>query len=195
MTAFDGPAGLVTALVMARMNADMERAALDLLEPCDGERFVVIGFGPGVGLTELLDRCRPASVIAADPSAVMGRVARRRLRRHPHRDVVSLMEVGATRLDLEPERVDAAIAVNTHQLWAPHLATALVLARGLRPGGRLVTVTHEWAITKVQPIVDWKQQVTADLRRAGFDPPSWSVDDYRSGAGVSLQAAKTEDLS
>jgi hypothetical protein len=53
---FDGVAGRVAARVMARLNADMERAALDALDPRPGDRVLVVGFGPGVGVTELLRR-------------------------------------------------------------------------------------------------------------------------------------------
>jgi ubiquinone/menaquinone biosynthesis C-methylase UbiE len=63
---------------MARVNADME-AALDALDPQPGERVLVVGFGPGVGIAELLRRVRDARGVGIDPSAVMVRAATRRL--------------------------------------------------------------------------------------------------------------------
>lgn len=64
---------------MARLNADMERAALDTLDPQPRDRVLVVGFGPGVGLAELLRRVPDATVLGIDPSAVMVRAATRRL--------------------------------------------------------------------------------------------------------------------
>ncbi len=78
---FDGVTGRVAAAVMARRNRDMEEAALQLLAPRRGERILVIGFGPGVGIEMLVARCEPASVIGVDPSPVMVAAARRRLTR------------------------------------------------------------------------------------------------------------------
>jgi hypothetical protein len=69
MRGFDGIGGTIAARVMAAMNVDMERAALAMLEPHDGERFLVVGFGPGLGLVALLDAVTPASLLGIDPSA------------------------------------------------------------------------------------------------------------------------------
>jgi arsenite methyltransferase len=185
-TGFDGPAGRVAALVMARLNRDMEAAALDLLVPSDGERILVIGFGPGVGIELLLERCAPAAVTGVDPSAVMVTSARRRISRCRSSDVVTLL--ASTAADLAPgrETFDAAVAVNTHQLWQPHAPAAHAVASALRPGGRLVTVTHDWAIEKSVPIAEWRAQVGDDLVAAGFEEPTWSTSRYRSGSGTCL---------
>lgn len=190
MSAFDGPAGTLAAVVMARMNADMEQAGLERLTPRDGDHLLVIGFGPGVGLIQLLQRCRPASVVAVDPSGAMVRAASRRLRRHSHHDTVQLIQDTADHIELAPDSVDGAIAVNTHQLWQPHLATAQTIARALRPGARLVTVTHEWAIKKNGPVSEWTAAVTSDLIAAGFNDPTWNSDNYRSGRGLALLTDK-----
>lgn len=191
MTGFDGLAGTIGAVVMARMNADMERAALEPLRPRDGEQFLVVGFGPGVGLIELFKQCRPASVIALDPSAAMLRAARRRLARHGQGGIVTLIQDTAARAELQAGSIDAAIAVNTHQLWEPHLDTIRNLAHALRPSGRVVSVTHEWAIAKHKPVADWIKAVTSDLLATGFKPPTWTTDNYRSGRGIALQTTKT----
>ena len=76
---FDGLTGRIAAHVMARVNADMEQAALDALEPRPGDRVLVVGFGPSVGIAELLRRVPDARVVGIDPSAVMVRAATRRL--------------------------------------------------------------------------------------------------------------------
>ncbi len=69
---FDGITGVVAARVMALMNADMERAAIETLAPHDGDRVLVVGFGPGVGIESLLDRA-DVDVLGIDPSPVMVR--------------------------------------------------------------------------------------------------------------------------
>jgi SAM-dependent methyltransferase len=176
----------VAAVVMARLNRDMEEAALDELDPGDGDRILVIGFGPGVGIELLLERCAPASVTGVDPSPVMVAAARRRIAKCPSNDVVTLLAAAAADVAPAPGAFDAAVAVNSHQLWQPHAATAHVLASAIRAGGRLVTVTHDWAIEKITPVARWRTAVGDDLVAAGFEKPTWSTSRYRSGSGTCL---------
>lgn len=187
MTGFDGISGAVAGRVMASMNADMERAALVMAEPTDGERFLVIGFGSGVGLVELLDTVTVSSVLAVDPSAAMVRQARRRLSGHPRGDAVQLLTVAAAALP-GVAQFDAAIAVNCHQLWEPHLESVQAISKSLRAGGRLITLTHQWAITRHHGLERWKALVERDLHAAGFGPPEWSEATYRSGPALGMRA-------
>jgi arsenite methyltransferase len=192
-TGFDGPAGRVAAVVMARMNRDMEEAALDVLDPRDGERILVIGFGPGVGIELLLERCAPASVTGVDPSPVMVAAARRRIARCPTNEVVTLLASSAADLAPEHRTFDAAVAVNSHQLWHPHDATTHTVASALRSRGRLVTVTHDWAIEKIAPRAQRRALVGDDLVAAGFEEPTWSTSRYRSGSGTCLVTTRACD--
>lgn len=191
---FEGIGGMLAAPVRAALNADMERVAVESVQPRDGERFLVIGFGAGVGLTALLDAVDPASVLALDPSEAMQRAARRRLSRHRRGARVELVKAGAT--DIPPGvRIDAAVAVNSHQLWRPHRDSVAAIADALRPGGRLVTLTHQWAITKRQPLQAWTAQVESDLAEVGFATPLWSEASYRSGHALGLLAKMQGDAA
>ena len=69
--AFEGAAGRVAGAVMARLNRDMERAAIGVLGPADSDHVLSIGFGPGVGLTELLARLGDGRAAGIDPSPAM----------------------------------------------------------------------------------------------------------------------------
>ncbi len=94
--AFDGLSGEVAARVMARVNADMERAAVALAQLADGDRILVIGCGPGVGVVGILDAVVPAAgVLAIDPSAVMVRAAKRRAGRHGRGQLVQFEQISA----------------------------------------------------------------------------------------------------
>lgn len=187
-SAFDGVGGLLAAPIMAALNSDMERAAVKLAEPEFGARYLVLGFGGGVGITALLDVVEPGWVLALDPSEAMHRAAAKRLSRHPRRGCVELRNASAAQIPPGVD-ADAAIAVNSHQLWQPHEESVVALSRALRPGGRLITLTHQWAITNTTPLEEWKARVHSDLIEAGFTPPSWSEGSYRSGRGLALLAS------
>ncbi len=172
---------------MARLNADMEQAALRMVEPRDDESFLVIGFGPGVGLELLLDAVTPASVLGVDPSRAMVHAARRRLARHRLRNSVELLQAPAADVPAATT-FDAAIAVNCEQFWDPHRTSLQAIADALRPGGRLVTVTHQWAIEKRHSLQAWKTLVRADLADAHLGPPTWSEGRYQSGPAIAYLA-------
>jgi arsenite methyltransferase len=186
---FDGIAGHLSARVMAWMNADMERAALAMAGPADHEHVIVVGFGPGIGLVALLDRVTPASVIAVDPSRAMMRAAQRRLAGHRHAQLVELRAVPASEIT-GPAIFDVAIAVNTEQLWDPHRASVQAVSDVLRPGGRFVSLTHAWAITKRQTLSAWRALVEADVAASSLETPVWSESRYRSGPAVRWVARK-----
>ena len=199
--AFEGMRGRVAAAVMARMNRDMEAAALDLLAPVDSERILVLGYGPGVGIEMLLQRCAPANVVAVDPSAAMAGVARRRLRgglggrRGGQADgnPVSFVVGDVAALDPDAGPFDGVVAVNCHQLWAPLAAsTAAVVAR-LAAAGRLVSLTHDWAIARVAPVDEWRHRASSALRTAGMGEMWWGEGRYRSGAGTWVVARRRTD--
>lgn len=143
---FDGPAAIVTARVMARRNLDAEREAIEVLDPRPTDRVVAIGVGAGVGV-ELLAR-RVAWVFAVDPSRVMVDETIRRTRAAIDDGRVVVARSTAARLGVADGDVDGAIAVNSIQMWEPLADSLAEVARVLRPGGRLVTLTHDWAIER-----------------------------------------------
>ena len=188
---FDGLASRVAAPVMARMNADMERAAVELLRPAAGDRVLVVGFGPGVGVEELCRRATGVSVLGLDPSAAMGAAARRRLAGIGP-DRVELRRQTLEELEPAPGSFNRAVAVNTHQLFEPHSRALAVLGAAVRPGGRFVSVTHDWAIERRLPLGAWRTLVEADAAAAGFRDLTWSNRAFRSGPATLLVAAAAD---
>lgn len=164
---FDGPLGRVTAAIMARMNAAAEAEAIDELSPAPDARLLVIGFGSGVGLDLLLRRDLHLAITAVDPSSAMHAATRRRL---GARVVdVELVQTTAAALTLPTASLDCAVAVHALQLCEPLAATAEMLARTLRPGARVVTITHDWAMAHHAGSADrFLEQEHHAFRAAGF---------------------------
>ena len=166
---FDGMAGAMVAQIMAKANAEAEAEAIALLDPAPGAAILVIGFGPGVGVELLAKRPGAGRCVGVDPSGAMLREAARRCARHIADGRVALQQATADKVACEDATFDGAIAVNSLQLCEPFTATATELARVLRPGARLVSLTHDWAARKHAGSVEaWVAQVTAALVGAGF---------------------------
>jgi ubiquinone/menaquinone biosynthesis C-methylase UbiE len=187
---FEGPGGRVAGAVMARLNRDMERAAVAELDPGPDDDVLAVGFGPGVGIEELVLRLASGCVAGIDPSATMVEQARRRNRAAAGSGQLELVQAAADAIPFPDAAFAGVVAVNSVQLWRPLDASVREVARVLAPGGRLVTVTHVWAIEKRAPTEEWVARVRALLASSGLDPAPHRTEAYRSGAGLVLSAHK-----
>jgi ubiquinone/menaquinone biosynthesis C-methylase UbiE len=185
--AFDGALAGPAASLMAVMNRDMELAAVEELatagEPPPRD-VLAIGFGPGVGIAALVERFPEATVTGIDPARTMVRRARQRNRRALAAGRVVLHRLGVEAMPFPDDAFGAALAVNNVQLWRPLEVAAGEVARVLRPGGRLVTLTHTWAIEKACPEAIWTSALADVLRRTGFVDFQTRRGSFRSGSAL-----------
>ena len=155
---------------------------------------VAIGVGPGVGV-ELLAR-QVARVVAVDPSAVMVDETIRRNRRTIDANLVEVVRTDAADLPLGAAQADGAVAVNSIQLWEPLAASLAEVARVLRPGGRLVTLTHDWAIernTRRSPDA-WAEWVRELATPVGLTDLTYRRAQAERGRSVTLTLTKATPL-
>ncbi len=74
--------------------------------------------------------------------------ARRRNKVWLEAGTVELVQTTADALVWGDGSFDGAVAVNNIQMWDPFDASLREVSRVLRPGGRLVALTHDWALRK-----------------------------------------------
>jgi ubiquinone/menaquinone biosynthesis C-methylase UbiE len=114
------------------------RTALDLAAPQHGDHVLDVGTGTGLVLRELARRRdRPAGVVGLDRSLEM----LRRVPKLPHGWEVRHGDGAA--MPFGPAEFDIVVAAYVLHLLADETLTGVLaeIARVLRPGGRLVTVT------------------------------------------------------
>lgn len=191
-SSFDGPAGRVAGPLMARMNRDMELAAIDELAPAPDASVLAVGFGPGVGVAELSKRLPSGFVGGVDPSAAMVHQARRRNLSAVESGQVTLERSTADSMPWPDGTFTGALAVNCIQLWDPLDASVREVVRVLAPAGRLVSTTHVWAIEKRSPLEQWVSATEELLGEAGFDQIAHRIASFRSGKGLVLRAEKRQ---
>jgi len=133
-----GALGWVAGRMMARMNAPMNRACVDVLAPEPGERVLEVGFGHGETLAAIAERVGDGLVAGADPSPTMVRMAGRRNRRALGEGRVRLDRASVVALPYAASAFDAVLSVNAIQHWGDRDAGLAEVRRVLRPGGRLV---------------------------------------------------------
>jgi SAM-dependent methyltransferase len=83
--------------------------------------------------------------------------ARRRNRTLIEAGTVELVQTSADALMWADDSFNGAIAVNSIQMWEPFEQSLQEVSRVLRAGGRLVALTHDWALR----------------RSTGRDPQEW----------------------
>jgi SAM-dependent methyltransferase len=166
---FDGLGGALLGRLMARMNAPAELEAVDRLGPATDARVLAIGFGPGVGVACLAERLPAGFVLGIDPSAAMVAQATRRNRDAVAAGRVAFQQATLAMAQLDSATFDAAVAVNTWQLCEPFADHVAILLGALKPGGRFVSLTHDWAAaTHASSPEAWLDTVRAAFEAGGF---------------------------
>ena len=184
VVAWDGWRGRVMATVMAQGNADMENAAVELVNPKPDANIVMIGCGPGVGVVAGARRAPNGMVIGIDPSPVMVERTRTRCRRERVEQVTKVERAAAESLPVPDDSQDAVVSVNNIQLWNDRAVGLDECVRVLAPGGVVVVLLHTWAIPDAVPDDEWVAQLCADLsaRDLRVEPPQTRR--FRSGPAV-----------
>ena len=174
------------ATVMATGNADMENAAVDLVNPRPDANVVMIGCGPGVGVVAAARRASNGLVIGLDPSEVMVERTRTRCRRARIEHLSRVERAAAELLPLSDRSQDAVVSVNNIQLWSDRAAGLDECVRVLIPGGALVVLLHTWAMPDAVPEEEWIAELTADLSTRGVVVESSLIQRFRSGPALVL---------
>lgn len=127
---------------MVRGNAEQERWAVRRGAVAPGQRVLMIGPGPGVGL-ELAASAVTADghVVGVDPSADMRAMAATRCAAQLESGLIELREGTVDRTGCADGSVDVAISVNNVMLWDRPAGFAEIF-RVLRPDGRSVITVH-----------------------------------------------------
>ena len=174
------------ATVMATGNADMENAAVDLVNPRPDAKVLMIGCGPGVGVVAAARRTSKGLVIGLDPSEVMVERTRARCRRARVGHITRVERAAAELLPFPDQSQNAVVSVNNIQLWSDRAAGLDECVRVLVPGGALVVLLHTWAMPDAVPAEEWIAELTADLSARGVVVESSQIQRFRSGPALVL---------
>lgn len=129
--------GEVVARVMSFETAQENRVAVERLAVQAGEAVLEVGCGHGRTLG-LIARAPCGFIAGVDPSQVMVRLARRRLRRWIRVGQAEVTLAAGRSLPYPDARFDAAFAVHVLAFWDDAVAELREIRRVLRPSGRVL---------------------------------------------------------
>lgn len=187
---FSGPMGRMSANAMEKRNSDAEAEAVATLDPSPSNSVLAIGFGPGVGIRLLAERLPEGQVGGIDPSPYMVKRATRRNRAAADR--IRLERAYTAAIPWPDASFDGAIAVNSIQFWNPLADNTTEVARVLKPGAKLVTFTHDWALARGgTTTAEWLATAKRVLGETGFDEVDSWPGKAEDGHIVALCAKRT----
>lgn len=167
MRTFGRPQGLlgrVGGIIMGRMNRDMVGSVIAELKLRPDERVLEVGFGPGVGIALLASSVPDGRVGGVDPSPEMNAQARKRNAGAIASGRADLRQASVEQLPFGDASFDAAMTINSMQMWPERLAGLREIARVLRPGGRI-------ALGFTAHSGQQRDEVVPALEAAGFSEP------------------------
>ncbi len=155
--------------VLNHGNKSMLDAAVEGLQPKEGEQIIDVGFGGGYALDRVRERVAPARPVGVEISLPMIEAGRERWG-----DAVELHRADVTAMPFAEAVADAVLSVNTIYFWPEPHAALREIRRVLKPGGRLVLGVRRKSIMCLSPLT-WfgfrlysVRQVEELLRGAGF---------------------------
>ncbi len=170
----EGGLGRLAGLVMARKNVALNRFAVDLLWPLQGESVLEIGFGPGVALAMLAEAVGERGMVCGVERSVL------MLSRAAARNAQAIAQ-GRMRLALcsvaevgwPDARFHRALCVSNVQFWRPASRCLAELHRMVQPGGVVVFAIHlQWPDRARKTPGFYPEEVRAFTQRlahAGFN--------------------------
>jgi len=155
--------------VLNHGNKSMLDAAVEGLQPKEGEQIIEVGFGGGYALDRVRERVAPARPVGVEISLPMIEAGRERWG-----DAVELHRADVIAMPFAEAVADAVLSVNTIYFWPEPHAALREIRRVLKPGGRLVLGVRRKSIMCLSPLT-WfgfrlysVRQVEELLRGAGF---------------------------
>ena len=139
---FAKPSGWLSSLAaraLNKTNATQNRATVDALPLTTTSRVLDIGFGGGVSLEPLLQRCANGLVAGSEVSPEMIQRAKKIWAKQVGDGKLDLREAGAEKLPWQDDSFDFVMTVNTMYFWPDVLTGLAEIKRVLAPGGKFVT--------------------------------------------------------
>lgn len=137
--------GAYIRLSLTLSNKDLSKIAVQLLQIKPHQTVLEVGFGPGVGIKEVLNsglRDGPGKMYGVDFSTPICENVKRKFEQDILSGKLTILNEDVAKMSIPAETFDKVFHINSHLYW-PDMDTACAeLYRSMKSGGTMTTVFH-----------------------------------------------------
>jgi ubiquinone/menaquinone biosynthesis C-methylase UbiE len=193
----NGPWGGLAARVMKKYNAEAELWTVEQLHLSPADCVLEIGFGPGIGLRQVLSKTATGSVYGIDLSPRMIRMASRINNEALQAGKLHLQAGSANHLPYRDQMFDKVFAVNVIYFWDDPKVELSEIMRTLKAEGQVALYVvekndmqkMEQARTDVFHLLE-NEEIVRLLLDVGFRTPNTELRKEQMRTGVCISGFK-----
>ena len=160
--------GKIVGWILVANNDKRNSLAVEKLNPESGEKILEIGFGPGVTIQKIFNKCEDVYVAGIDVSDVMVNQASKRNKKYINKNKALIKQGSVENIPFNENYFDKTIAINVCHFFPDPVENFKEIKRILKPGGTLLNVFQPRMAKNLDDVLARADKLKAQVQEAGF---------------------------
>ncbi|MCF8262600.1 MAG: class I SAM-dependent methyltransferase [Melioribacteraceae bacterium] len=174
---------------MSRINVERNEWLVNNLSVMNHQKFLEIGFGPGIAIHFLAKRTVNGKIFGIDASKVMLEQASRLNKSEIELRRIELIQADVHKIPYHSDFFDHIYSVNSYEFWANKIEALKEIRRVLKDSGRLHFVLQPHSAKNFEEVVESAKIFGEEIIAQGFKQ---IIIEYKKMAPVSCAYLKFE---
>lgn len=163
-----GILGKVVGWILTYQNERRNSLAVEKLSPKQNEKILEIGFGPGVTIQKIFNKCEDVFVAGIDISDLMVKQASDRNRKYINENKALIKKGSVENIPFEENYFDKVIVINVYHFFPDPVRNFNEIKRVLKPGGTLLNVFQPRMAKNKEDVLARADKLKKQVQDAGF---------------------------
>lgn len=175
---FGNPHGLLGSIVgwiLAAKNDYRNSLAVQKLDPNPGEKILEVGYGPGVTIQKIFNRCEDVFVAGIDISEVMLKQASKRNAKYINENKAVIKRGSVENIPFEDDYFDKVMGINVSLFFPSPVENFKEIKRVIKPGGMLIIVFQPRMAKNVDEVIEKAEKLKSNVMEAGFSNAEFEI--------------------